>query len=116
MQHLANNHDETNDTLANDNLANRLNQECYCITLDRKALNTSLQDQLVETRNNPIGANELNKLFSTTPVFVPKAEIETMVQIVDSIESAAELPSYQQQVLSWAPEVDTASKKNLYQL
>ena len=120
MPHLTSNNDKTNDNLANvtlandnlandtftnDNLANRLNQECYCITLDRKALNTSLQDQLVETRNNPIGANELNKLFSTTPVFVPKAEIETMVQIVDSIESAAELLSYQQQVLSWAPEI-----------
>ncbi len=116
MQHLANNHDETNDTLANDNLANRLNQECYCITLDRKALNTSLLDQLIKTGNEPIAAEQLDTLFSTTPIFVPKAEIETMVRVVESIELAAELPSYQQQVLSWAPEVDTASKKNLYQL
>lgn len=54
MEHPTNNNEK------NDGLANRLNQECYCITLDRKALNTSLQDQLVETRNNPIGANELN--------------------------------------------------------
>jgi len=100
MEHLTSNNDETND-----GLANRLNQECYCITLDRKALNTSLQDQLMETRNNPIGANELNKLFSTTPVFVPKTEIATMERIVEAIELAAKLPSYQEQALSWAPEI-----------
>lgn len=99
MEHPTNNNEK------NDGLANRLNQECYCITLDRKALNTSLQDQLVETRNNPIGANELNKLFSATPVFVPKTEIEAMERIVRAIESAAELPLYQKQVLSWAPEI-----------
>lgn len=99
MEHPTNNNEK------DDGLANRLNQECYCITLDRKALNTSLQDQLVETRNNPIGANELNKLFSATPVFVPKTEIEAMERIVRAIESAAELPLYQEQVLSWAPEI-----------
>ncbi|MGE6482241.1 hypothetical protein ACQKEI_12925 [Psychrobacter namhaensis] len=71
MESLINNKNKTND-----NLANQLNQECYCRTLDRKALNNSLQDQLVNTRDNPLGANELNKLFSATPVFVPKTEIE----------------------------------------
>ncbi|MFP3681316.1 hypothetical protein SB725_29960, partial [Pseudomonas sp. SIMBA_041] len=88
-----------------DNLADQLNKECYCRTLDRKVLNTSLQNQLSDTRDNPIGANELNKIFSATPVFVPKTEIETMVRIVAAIESAARLPSYQQQVLSWAPKI-----------
>ncbi len=102
METLVNNKNK-----AHDNLANRLNQECYCRTLDRRALNASLQDQLSDTRENPIGTNELNQLFSATPVFVPKTEIETMVRIVVAIESAAELPSYQQQVLSWAPKIAT---------
>ena len=100
MEHLSNNQDKVND-----NLADQLNKECYCRTLDRKVLNTSLQNQLSDTRDNPIGANELNKIFSATPVFVPKTEIETMVRIVAAIESAAKLPSYQQQVLSWAPKI-----------
>ncbi|WP_394212381.1 hypothetical protein [Psychrobacter piscatorii] len=100
MEHLSNNQEKEND-----NLADQLNQECYCHTLDRKALNTSLQNQLSDTRDNPIGDNELNQLFSATPVFVPKTEIETMVRIVEAIESAARLPSYQQQVLSWAPNI-----------
>ena len=84
MEHLSNNQDKVND-----NLADQLNKECYCRTLDRKVLNTSLQNQLSDTRDNPIGANELNKIFSATPVFVPKTEIETMVRIVAAIESAA---------------------------
>ncbi|WP_352310993.1 hypothetical protein [Psychrobacter sp. W2-37-MNA-CIBAN-0211] len=100
MEHLSNNQDKVND-----NLADQLNKECYCRTLDRKVLNTSLQNQLSDTRDNPIGANELNKIFSATPVFVPKTEIETMVRIVAAIESAARLPFYQQQVLSWAPKI-----------
>ena len=100
MENLSSNNHKTNDSLAD-----RLNQKCYCITLDRKALNTSLQNQLAETRNNPIGANELSKLFSATPVFVPKTEIEAMERIVNAIESAARLPPYQERVLSWAPEI-----------
>ena len=97
MEHPTNNN--------NDSLANKLNQDCYCITLDRNALNTSLEDQLTETRSNSIGANALNKLFSATPVFVPTAQIAAMERIVKAIESAAKLPSYQEQVLSWAPEI-----------
>ncbi|WP_350655884.1 hypothetical protein [Psychrobacter sp. S1-30-MNA-CIBAN-0213] len=100
MEYLTDNQEK-----ANDSLANRLNQECYCLTLDRKALNTSLQDQLADVRDNPIGANEFSKLFSATPVFVPKIQIEAMVRIVEAIESAVKLPLYQQQVLSWAPEI-----------
>lgn len=100
MEHPTNNNEK------NDGLANRLNQECYCITLDRKALNTSLQDQLVETRNNPIGANELNKLFqSNTRVRSQNRDRGDVERIVRAIESAAELPLYQEQVLSWAPEI-----------
>lgn len=38
-------------------------------------------------------------------MFVPKTEIEAMERIVRAIESAAELPLYQSQVLSWAPEI-----------
>ena len=58
MESLINNKNKTND-----NLANQLNQECYCRTLDRKALNNSLQDQLVNTRDNPIGNDIFCSLF-----------------------------------------------------
>jgi len=85
--------------------ADQLNRQCYCVTLDRKALNESLRNQFVDAGNDLSEVPELHHLFSNTPVFVPRADIETMECIVQAIESAAELPSYREGVLSWAPEI-----------
>lgn len=85
--------------------ADRLNQQCYCVTLDRKALDKSLLTQLADAGNEPSTVSELHHLFSNTPVFVPRADIATMERIVQAIESATELPSYLERVLSWAPEI-----------
>jgi hypothetical protein len=86
--------------------ADQLNRQCYCITLDRKALNESLRNQFVGAENDLSAVPDLHHLFSNTPVFVPYADIETMGRIVQAIESAAGLPPYQERALSWAP--DTA--------
>lgn len=94
----------SNNQTASDGRAERLNQHCYCITLDREALKTSLRNQLAEYGKEP-AAVDLDLLFSQTPVFVPEAEIAAMEKIVQAIESAAELPLYRERVLSWAPEV-----------
>jgi len=85
--------------------ADQLNQQCYCVTLDRKALNESLLNQFVGAGNEASATPELDHLFSNTPVFVPHADIESMERIVQAIESAAELPLYRERVLSWAPEI-----------
>lgn len=70
--------------------ADQLNRQCYCVTLDRKALNESLRNQFVDAGNEASAAPELDHLFSNTPVFVPQADIETMERIVQAIESAVE--------------------------
>jgi len=85
--------------------ADQLNRQCYCVTLDRKALNESLLNLFVDAGNEASAAPELDHLFSNTPVFVPQADIETMERIVQAIESAAELPLYRERALSWAPEI-----------
>lgn len=85
--------------------ADQLNRQCHCITLDRSALDQSLLAQLADTGNEPSTVSELHHLFSNTPVFVPRADIATMERIVQAIESATELPSYLERVLSWAPEI-----------
>ncbi|MGK0525817.1 MAG: hypothetical protein ACI92N_003479, partial [Pseudomonadales bacterium] len=58
--------------------ADQLNRQCYCITLDRKALNESLRNQFVGAENDLSAVPDLHHLFSNTPVFVPYADIETM--------------------------------------
>lgn len=85
--------------------ADQLNRQCYCVTLDRKALNESLLNQFVGTGHETSATPELDHLFSNTPVFVPQTDIEAMERIVQAIESAAELPLYRERALSWAPEI-----------
>ncbi|HDZ39057.1 MAG TPA: hypothetical protein ENH62_12345, partial [Marinobacter sp.] len=85
--------------------ADQLNRQCYCVTLDRKALTESLRNQFVGAENDLSAVPELHHLFSNTPVFVPRADIESMERIVQAIESTAELSLYQEHALSWAPEI-----------
>ena len=85
--------------------ADQLNRGCYCVTLDRKALNESLRSQFVNARSDLSAVPEIQHLFSKTPVFVPRADVETMVRIVQAIESASALGPYRERALSWAPEI-----------
>tara|TARA_R110001606_G_C15403585_1_gene653693 strand:+ start:6790 stop:8082 length:1293 start_codon:yes stop_codon:yes gene_type:complete len=85
--------------------ADKLNRQCYCVTLDRKVLNNNLRKQFDDTANGVKTVPELLHLFSKTPVFVPKTDIATMERIVLAIELATELPQYRERVLSWAPEI-----------
>ncbi|HCW89591.1 MAG TPA: hypothetical protein DHU56_05990 [Marinobacter sp.] len=88
-----------------DSRAYELNRHCYCITLDRKALNESLQRLLVDAGSEPSEFPDFGHLFSNTPVFVPSSNIAAMERIVQAIESATELPSFRERVLSWAPKI-----------
>lgn len=85
--------------------ADQLNRQCYCVTLDHKALYESLQNQFSGAINDLSAVVDLQHFFSNTPVFVPSADIATMEHIVQTIESVVELPSYQERALSWAPEI-----------
>lgn len=84
--------------------AGRLNQSCFCITLDRDALDAALEKEAgdaefcetVRTRDH---------LFSNVPVFLPKLAFEKMRRIVAAIEATAQLPGYRRAALSWVPEI-----------
>lgn len=86
-------------------VSERLNRECFCVTLDEAALCAALQrevgdpafcDSFIKTRPH---------LFSRTPVFVPENAVAAMQRTVRAIEAAARLPGYQEAVFSWAPEI-----------
>jgi len=85
--------------------ADRLNRECFCITLDRDALFEALRresgdaefcTQLVETREH---------LFSSSSVFLSEPDLSGMLRVVQAIEAAARLDGYRAAVLAWAPEI-----------
>lgn len=95
------------DTLscASRELANELNQRCFCISLDRQSmadamLKASGDDSFFVTHieNRP-------HLFSNLPVFLPRADLDSMMATVAAIEEVASLPAYQAASASWTPAI-----------
>jgi len=86
-------------------LTERLNQSCFCITLDRAALEAALAREAGDPHfsANFVGARP--HLFSNVPVFVPESTLAEMRDIVAAIEAASRLEGYRRAALSWAPEI-----------
>jgi hypothetical protein len=87
------------------NVSRRLNQECFCITVDHAKLQQSLAGELGEAHCIAELMRTRPHLFSGTPVFLPAVEIDEMLRIVRAIEAVAALPAYRETVLSWAPSI-----------
>lgn len=81
-------------------VSRRLNQGCFCITVDR----ARLQDELMREMSDQQSVAELlaarPHLFSDTPVFIPANEMDRMLRIVRAIESVTTLPAYHEAVLT----------------
>ncbi|SMB28424.1 conserved protein of unknown function [Sterolibacterium denitrificans] len=85
-------------------LAERLNLDCQCVSLDRQALRGELAHapdgellaQLIET--------DRPHLFSDSTVFVGEENIQRMAALIAAVESVVRLPVYAGHVLAHAPE------------
>ena len=84
--------------------AERLNQHCVCVTLDRPAVVANLASQLGDNADEILSSTAWQQLFSNAAVFVPGRELDHMLAIVQALEAAAALPDYRRRVLSWAPQ------------
>lgn len=89
-------------------LPERLNQECFCITLDRHALIKALEREVGDEALCADFIKARPHLFSNIPVFISERETGEMLRVVQAVEAAAELPGYRDAVMSWAPEVARA--------
>jgi hypothetical protein len=87
-------------------LSEQLNQSCFCITLDRDALQAAIGREAGDPAFSAKFIDARPHLFSNVPVFLPRVTIRTMLDTVEAIEAAARLPGYRSTALSWAP--DTA--------
>jgi hypothetical protein len=85
--------------------AERLNRGCFCITLDRPALARALNREV----DSPDFAQRLGEthpsLFSNVAAFVSAETLAEMAEVVDAVETAARLPGYRDEALSWAPPI-----------
>ncbi len=85
-------------------LAEHLNRECHCVSLDRNRLTQILAA-------TPAGGGiqalltERPHLFSDSPVFLARRWVDQMAEAIAALESAIALPAYQAQVLKNRPDL-----------
>lgn len=82
-----------------------LNSSCYCIGIDPAALRRRLERDL-EQRG--LAAEMLQThphLFASQPVFIARAHLEQMAEVIRAIERVVSLPGYLREALAWAPEI-----------
>lgn len=86
---------------ASRDLAQELNRSCFCISLDRRAMADAMRlasgdetffENHIETRPH---------LFSNLPVFLPRADLVSMLTTVAAIEEVSRLRAYQEATASW---------------
>ena len=86
-------------------LSDRLNAECFCMTLDRNML---LQHLKIGTGHEKMWS-ELQlthpHLFAGTPAFVSEQDLLRMLATVQAVERISRLEAYRERVLSSAPEI-----------
>jgi hypothetical protein len=83
-------------------LADRLNADCHCVSLDRKGLEAELE-RVSPGFHAEVMAGRPH-LFSDSVAFVSAEHVQRMARLVAAIERVAALPAYREHVLAWAPE------------
>lgn len=82
-----------------------LNQECFCLSLDKAALTASLDRELGTPELSAMVQERCPYLFASQPVFVPALEINRIEAVVRAVESVVAMPAYRELVLARAPAV-----------
>lgn len=81
----------------------QLNRDCFCVTLDRRALADALDRETGSAGFADKLSDTHRSLFSAVPVFVPDDVLRTMTKVVAAVEATAQLPQYRAQSLAAAP-------------
>lgn len=84
-------------------LAEWLNRDCLCVSLDRAALQRELTGETSGAELYRLIADSRPHLFADSAVFVGAAQVERMAQIVAAVERVVALPAYRQRALAYAP-------------
>lgn len=86
-------------------ITDRLNRNCFCITLDISTLREALEHEVGDPAFFETFIRPKAHLFSQVPVFLSAATVDEMREIAVAVEATARLAAYEDAVLSWAPEI-----------
>ncbi|CAN5672532.1 hypothetical protein BH11PSE12_BH11PSE12_27010 [soil metagenome] len=81
----------------------RLNSECFCLSLDADALRLALKSAINQPDLFDLLLQRCPYLFASRPVFVSHAHLTRMQKVIHAIESVVTLPAYREQVLAYSP-------------
>lgn len=84
-----------------------LNRDCFCIALDRAALDRAIERQAGDPEFRARYLKSRPNLFSNVPVFLAASDIAAMHRVVRAIEAATRLQGYRDAALAWAPQIAT---------
>jgi hypothetical protein len=87
------------------NRSDRLNQNCFCITLDRRSLCEALEREAGDPEFCETFIQPKAHLFSDVPVFLSASQVAEMQEVVAAIEATARLAAYKAAVLSRASKI-----------
>jgi hypothetical protein len=82
----------------------RLNTDCFCVSLDRDALRRAIEADPAATGLGSMLEERCPNLFAALPVFVSQQHVDAMSQVIRAVETVVALPAYQAS-LTWAPPV-----------
>ena len=86
----------------------RLNKNCFCVTLDLPSLREAMEREAGEPAFFETFIRPKAHLFSQVPVFLSATTVDEMRAIAAAVETTAQLAAYKAAVLSWAPEIARA--------
>jgi len=87
-----------------DSLAEVLNRDCRCISIDHAALERETRRQLGDS-GIALPPWAESSLFAQVPVFVSRAHLQTMHEVIVAVHALVQSPTYRQIVLERAPAI-----------
>ncbi|MDP3842747.1 MAG: hypothetical protein Q8Q81_09145 [Oxalobacteraceae bacterium] len=86
-----------------------LNSQCFCLSLDAKALHRALESELGAPDLVTLVTERCPYLFSAQPAFVSGAHIARMLEVIRAVEAVIALPAWREQILADAPAIAQAA-------
>lgn len=86
-----------------------LNNQCFCLSLDGRALHQALESELGAPDLVQLVEERCPYLFSAQPVFVSSAHIARMLEAIRAVEAVIALPAWREQILADAPAIAQAA-------
>ena len=88
-----------------DSLAETLNRDCQCISIDPQVLQKELASSVADDGFYRAITTDRPHLFSSSAVFVSRQHTRRMTDIIKAVEGVVALPAYREHVLGWAPAI-----------